>query len=345
MRRREFVFALGAPAAACAGLTAFPAFGQTSAQTWTLAASQDRKLRRIGMLLPFAADDAETTYRILAFEEGLSEHGWLKGETIDLLYRSAPQRGQLEADARALVAAGCEVLVAATNLALDAALAATQDLPIIFVHVSDPAATGRLKDLARPGGNFSGFVDFEYSVLQKQAQLVLAVAPHTARMAVLINPDTLGGEIAPALSVAQSAAATLGLEMADATARSIEELDAKLSALGARPGGSLFVPSDVFAASNLKAIVALASKYRVPAIYFGAYFVAGGGLMSYGAEPHDLYRRSAAYVDKCLKGVSAGELPVQFPLRFEMAVNLKAADDLRLTIPANVLAQAEQVFD
>ncbi len=331
MRRRAFL-------AGSAALLALDALGRP-------ARAQAGSLRRIGMLLPFAQDDTETAYRILAFEEGLGAYGWVQGETIDILYRSAPQRDRLQAYARELVEAGCEVLVAATNTSLDALLAQTQTLPIIFVHVGDPVATGRLKDMARPGGNFTGFVNFEYSMLQKQVQLIMAVAPLTRRIAVLMNPDTLGRGVAPTLKAAKAAADKLGLELADATVQGVDKLDEKFAALAAQPGGSLFVVPDVFAASNRKAIVERAARHKIPTMYFGAYFVVDGGLISYGVEPRDLYRRSAAYVDKILKGATVGELPVQFPVRFEMAINLKTADSLGLTIPPTVLAQAEQVID
>lgn len=309
------------------------------------AVAQGRKPRRIGMLLPFAQDDGETPYRILAFEEGLGDYGWVNGETLEILYRSAPQRDKQLAFARELVEARCEVLIAAANTALDALLAATQTLPIIFVHVGDPVATGRLKDLARPGGNFSGFVNFEYSMLQKQVQLMMSVAPQTQRIAVLFNPETLGRGVAPTMAAAMTAADALGLSVMEVKVRDAGELEDAFAALAMEANVSLFVVPDVFAAANRKAIVELAALRKIPTLYFSAYFVEAGGLMSYGVEPRDLYRRSAAYVDKCLRGAVVGDLPVQFPVSFELAVNLKAAENLGLTVPAAILAQAERVYD
>ena len=309
------------------------------------AFAQVGKLRRIGMLLPFAQDDGETPYRILAFEEGLGAFGWVNGETVEILYRSAPQRERQLGLARELVAAECEVIVAAANTALDALLSATQTVPIIFVHVGDPVATGRLKDPARPGGNFSGFVNFEYSMLQKQVQLLMAVAPRTRRIAVLFNPETFGRGVAPTLAAARASADMLGLGLIEAPVHEAGELETVFAALAQEPHLGLFVVPDVFAAVNRKVIVELAAQRRIPAMYFGACFVETGGLISYGVESRDLYRRCAAYVDKCLRGAVVGDLPVQFPVSFELAVNLKAAENLGLTMPAAILAQAERVFD
>ena len=309
------------------------------------AGAQSAKLRRIGVLLPFAEDDTETPYRILAFEEGLAAFGWINNETIEVLYRSATQRDGQRTLARALVAANCEVLLAVTNTALDALVEATQSVPIIFVHVGDPVATGRLTSLARPGGNFSGFVNFEYSMLQKQVQIIMAVAPQTKRIAILFNPQTLARGVEPTMAAARTAADVLGLELEEVKVQDVAGLEPAFAALAATSGVALFVVPDVFAASNRKAIVGLAAGHKIPTLYFGAYFVADGGLISYGVEPRDLYRRSAAYIDKCLHGAKVGDLPVQFPVTFELAVNLKAAENLGLTFPAAILAQAERVYD
>lgn len=329
MRRRSFASALAALLAA---------------GTLPLHA-QARKLRRIGLLFPFASDDSETPYRILAFEEGLGKLGWVRDETIEIMFRTAQSREQLKIYAKEMVDAGCEVLVGATNTALDALIAQTTTIPIVFVQLGDPVATGRLNNLARPGGNFTGFVSFEFSMLQKQVQIILAVAPKTKRIAILLNPDTLGRGVLPTMTAARIAADAMHLELVDATVHGVAELDGVFERLAGAAATSLIVVPDVFSASNRKAIVERATKFQVPTMYFGAYFVADGGLISYGIEPRDLYRRSASYVDKILNGANPGELPVQFPVRFEMAINLKAAENLGLTLPSAILAQAEQVFD
>ena len=318
MRRREFVTLLGSAAVA-----------------WPLAASAQQldRVRQISVLMGVSASDSDARPRIAAFEQTLQDLGWISSRNIRIDYRwPAEEVERLQKLAKDVVASGSEIVVA-TGTAWVAAVLRVTTTPIVFVLVSDPVENGFVASLSQPGGNVTGFSDLVGSIGGKWLQTLRELAPRLNRAA---------GHGSNFLQSFEGAARSFGLTPIAGPVRSAADIDVAISALGYEPGGGLVVMSDQFLTVHRELIVTLAAKHHVPAIYPFRYFVTNGGLMSYGVSTVDLYRRSASYVDRILRGEKPGELPVQGPTRFELAINLTAAEALG---PPVLLATADEVIE
>jgi ABC-type uncharacterized transport system substrate-binding protein len=330
MRRREFVILLGGGAAAA----------------WPLAAraQQSNRLRVVGVLLAMAPDDPEAQLRIKAFEAGLQELGWTEGRNLRLEYRWAGgDAALLRKQATELVGLAPD-LILATSTPVLAALRQEKTLPIVFVQVTDPIGGGFVPNLARPGGSLTGFTSFEFTIGSKWLEALKHVAPAVTRVALIFNPDT-----APFAHLfwqpVETAAPAFDVEPMQAPVRDVGEIDHTIAAFARNANGGLMVLPDVSTTNHRDLIIALAARHRLPAVYPYRYFATSGGLMSYGSDLADIYRRAASYVDRILKGAVPGDLPVQAPAKFEFVINLKTANALGLTVPPRWLGRADEVIE
>jgi putative ABC transport system substrate-binding protein len=329
MRRREFVILLGGSAAAA----------------WPLAAhaQQSNRLRVVGVLLAMAPDDPEAQLRVKAFEAGLRELGWTEGRNLRLEYRwAAGDAALLRKQATELVGLAPD-LILATSTPVLAALRQENPLPIVFVQVTDPIGSGFVPNLARPGGSLTGFTSFEFTIGSKWLEALKHAAPAVTRVALIFNPDT-----APFAHMfwqpVEDAAPSFDVEPMQAPVRDVGEIERTVAAF-ARQNGGLMVLPDVSTTNHRDLIIALAARHRLPAVYPYRYFATSGGLMSYGSDLADVYRRAASYVDRILKGAVPGDLPVQAPAKFEFVINLKTANALGLTVPPLWLGRADEVIE
>jgi putative ABC transport system substrate-binding protein len=330
MRRRDFITLLGGAAAG-----------------WPLAAQAQQlgRMRRIGVLMGRPAGDAEGQKQAAALRRGLEELGWVSPRNIEIDTRwQTDDPGQRQAFARELVELKPDILVVNTTPALVAAEQATATIPIVFVAVADPVEQGFVSGLARPGGRVTGFAAEEPSMGGKWVELLRTVAPSVRRITVIFNPSS--APFAPMfLPPMQPAGPSPSLELVVAQVLSESEVERAITTAGSRPsGGVIFLP-DSFLNSRPEMIVALVAKRNLPAIYPIPSFPRSGGLIAYGIERADIFHRAAAYVDRILRGEKPGDLPVQFPTKFELVVNLKTAKALGLTIPRGVLALADEVIE
>jgi putative ABC transport system substrate-binding protein len=330
MRRREFITLLGGSAAA-----------------WPLAsrAQQPDRMRRIGVLSALAETDSEAQVWDAAFRKRLVELGWIDGRSIHIDYRwGAGSVERMQLFAKELVRLNPDVIVTISTPATAALQTETHTIPIVFAWVSDPVGSGFVSSLANPGGNITGFINIEASVVGKWLSLLREIAPQVSRVGFLFNPQT-----APFaryyLDTFQSAASALSLEAIDAPVHSTEEVETFMTKLGREPGAGLVVMSDVSMTVYRKTIYSLAERYRLPTVYPYRYFAAEGGLMSYGINVPDLLRGAASYVDRIFRGEKPNELAVQQPTKFELVINLKTAKTLGLTIPQTLLATADEVIE
>jgi putative tryptophan/tyrosine transport system substrate-binding protein len=328
MRRREFMMLIGGVAA------------------WPLAAraQQSERKRRVGVLMGLAADDAEAQDRIAAFEQGLQQSGWTNGRDLQIDYR----RGAGDTDstrryADELVALAPDVILASGGTVIGALLQATGTVPIVFTQTPDPVAAGFVASLARPGGNATGFTTSEYGTSGKWLELLKEIAPGVTRAAVLRDP-TIPSGIGQFASI-QSVAPSFGVELSPLDVRDASEIERDVTAFARGPNRGLIVTSSGLAAVHRQLIIKLAARYRLPAIYSYRYFATSGGLISYGPDPIDQYRRAAGYVGRILNGEKAADLPVQAPTKYELAINLKTAKALGLTVPPTLLARADEVIE
>jgi ABC-type uncharacterized transport system substrate-binding protein len=329
LKRREFITLLGGAAA-----------------TWPLAAQaqQRERMRRIGALMPLAADDAIAQARNAAFLQGLQQSGWTVGQNIQIEYRWSGGNDELTRRyAAELAALAPEVILASGSAAVGPLLQATRTVPIVFAIVPDPVGAGFVDSLARPGGNATGFLSFDYSIGGKWLELLKEVAPNVLRAAVLRDPAITAG--IGLWGAVLTAAPSLGLEVIPVNMRDPGEIERALTAFARSPNGGLIVTGSPLAGVHRNVIVTLAILHKLPAVYFERFFVAAGGLISYGPDLLDQYRRAAAYVDRILKGEKAADLPVQAPTKYELVVNLETAKNLGLEIPTPVLARADEVIE
>ena len=328
MRRRDFVAALGVAAAA-----------------WPLVAQaqQPERIRRIGVLAPNAPDDAEAQTRFAALRQGLRRFGWIEGRNLQIDARwGAGDAGAIGRAATELAALAPDVIVASGRAAA-AILQATRTVPIVFVSVPDPVGSGLVESLAQPGGNATGFIMFEYGLSAKWLELLKEIAPSVTRAAVLRDPAIVAG--IGQFAVIQSAAPSVGVDVSAINMRDGAEIERAVTAFARRPNGGLILAASALAAIHRDLVVSLAARYKLPAVYITRYFVAGGGLVSYGPDFVDQYRRAAEYVDRILKGEKPADLPVQAPTQYELVINLKTAKALGLDIPTTVLASADEVIE
>ena len=309
--------------------------------------AETSRTRRIGMLLGLAEADPEMAPRITAFRQGLEELGWSEERNLHIDYRwTSGASGRMQVLAKELVALQPDVLIASSSPTAAALLRETRTTPIVFVTAADPIGDGFVASLARPGGSATGFTNNIASMAGKWVELLKEVAPHVTRIAVMFNPDTApGGAGSYFLGPLETAAGAMKMKSAATPVRDVAGIDQALASIGREPGGGLIVMPDNFTAVYRAPLIAAAARNRVPAVYPFRYFATDGGLVGYGADLHDLYRRTATYVDRILKGTSPGDLPVQAPAKFELVVNLRAAKALNLTVPRILLARADEVIE
>ena len=330
LKRREFITLLG---------------GATAA--WPLAAPAQQRdhMRRIGVLMASAGDDSESQARMAAFLQGLHQLGWTDGRNERIDTRWATTNAEdLRRHAGELAALAPDVLVAATGSATVAPLLqATRSVPIVFVQVIDPVGAGFVASLARPGGNATGFTIYEYGLSGKWLELLKEITPRLARAAVLRDPSIASG--IGQFAAAQAVAPSLGLELSPVDARDAGEIERAVTAIARHSSGGLIVTASPVATRHRELIITLAARHRLPATYPYRYYAADGGLISYGPDSLEQYRRAASYVDRILKGEKPADLPVQAPTKYELVINLKTATALGLDIPATVLARADEMIE
>jgi putative tryptophan/tyrosine transport system substrate-binding protein len=309
-----------------------------------LATAQTPSPRRIGAMMFLAQDHPEAQQRTDALRRRLEELGWIEGGNLHIDYRwVAPDLAGAEAMAAELLAAHPDVVISTGTAATRSLLKASQTIPVVFVLVVDPVVDGIVPNLAHPGGNVTGFSSFDASMGGKWLQVLKQCAPGVSRVAALANPDMLPAEIFQ--HAIEPAAQPLALDVVFSPVRSLADIDKVVSAFAQQPNGGLVVLPDAFTVPNGQAILEAATRNKLPAVYPYRFFANSGGLVSYGIDVPDLFRRSAEYVDRILRGTKAGDLPVQNPTKFELVVNLKTAKALGITVPASLLASADDVIE
>jgi putative tryptophan/tyrosine transport system substrate-binding protein len=317
-----------------------------AAAAWPLAAraQQPASMRRIAILTPFSANDAEGNARLTAFAQGLAQSGWTVGQNVRIDYRWGDGKADtMRKYAAELVALGPDVILASSSAAVAPLLEATRTIPIVFAGIADPVAAGYVENLARPGGNATGFAVYEYSISGKWLEVLKEVAPRVARAAVLRPSDIAAGP--GQFGTIQALAPSLGVELRPVNVRDATEIERALTEFAQGSDGGMIVFGSPGATIHRSLIIALAAKYRLPAVYNSRFFAAAGGLISYGPDFLDQHRRAADYVDRVLKGEKPADLPVQAPTKYELVINLNAAKALGLTVPDNLLARADEVIE
>jgi putative ABC transport system substrate-binding protein len=316
------------------------------AAAWPLAAraQQPERMRHIGIFLSGAADDSEFQARHSAFLKALQELGWSVGRNV----RTDTRWGTGDADlvrkyAVELVALTPDVILASGGSLVGALRQATRTVPIVFVQVSDPVGGGFVESMARPGGNATGFTQFEYGISAKWLELLKQIAPHLTRVAVLRDPAIPAG--IGQLGAIQAAAPSLGVELRPIDVRDADEIERAITTFARGSNGGLIVTTSALAIGHRDLIITLATRHRLPAVSPYRLFVSGGGLISYGPDTIDPHRRAASYVDRILKGEKPADLPVQAPTKYEMIINLKTAKALGLTVPQTLLVAADEVIE
>jgi putative ABC transport system substrate-binding protein len=327
VKRRTFITLLGSATA-----------------TWPLAAraQQGERTRRVGVLMNLAADDPEGQTRIVAFAQGLQQSGWTDGRNIRIDTRwAAGDADRFYRYAEELLALAPDVILASATPSVQALQQATRTVPIVFANVGDPVGMGLVESLARPGGNATGFTAFEYGFGAKWLELLKEIAPHLTRVAVL-RDLTIG----PAqLSAIQALAPSLGVDLSPVGVRDAGEIERTIAAFARSSNAGMIVTASTSAVIHRHLIVMLAARHRLPAVYSFRYYVTAGGLISYGVNSTDPFRRAANYVDRILKGEKPADLPVQAPTKYELVINLKTAKALDIEMPASVLARADEVIE
>jgi ABC-type uncharacterized transport system substrate-binding protein len=329
MRRRDFFTMLGGAAAA-----------------WPLAAraQQGERMRRISVLMNLSADDPEGQARIAAFHQGLQEWGWTLGRNARIDVRwGAVDAYNSRRYAAELVALMPDVILAAASAAMGALQQTTHTVPIVFATIIDPVGAGFVESLAHPGGNVTGFMQFEYSLSGKWLELLKEIAPGVTRAAVLRDPAVGSGT--GQYAIIQAVAQSLGVELRPMDVRDPGEIERAIVAFARVPNGGLIIVGAPSAVVHRNLIITLAARHRLPAVYPVPYFARTGGLISYGPDSIDPYRRAAGYVDRILKGEKPADLPVQAPTKYELVINLKTAKALGLDMPPSLLARADEVIE
>jgi putative tryptophan/tyrosine transport system substrate-binding protein len=327
--RRDFITLLGGAAAA-----------------WPLAAraQQRERMRLIGVLLPATADDVEFQVRIAAFHQGLQQSGWTIGRNVRIDTRWATtDAAEIRRHAAELAALAPDVILAPAATTVGPLLQATRTVPVVFPTIVDPVGAGFVDSLARPGGNATGFAVYEYSISGKWLEVLKEVAPRVARAAVLRPSDIAAGP--GQFGTIQALAPSLGVELRPVNVRDATEIERALTEFAQGSDGGMIVFGSPGATIHRSLIIALAARYRLPAVYNSRFFAAAGGLISYGPDFLDQHRRAADYVDRVLKGEKPADLPVQAPTKYELVINLNAAKALGLTVPDNLLARADEVIE
>jgi putative ABC transport system substrate-binding protein len=327
MKRRAFIAALG-------GAAAWPIVAR---------AQQPERMRRIGVLMNQVANDPVGQTRLATFVQGLQKAGWVDGRNARIDTRwGAGDADYLRKYAAELVALGPDVILATTSLAVMPLQQLSRTVPIVFASVIDPVGSGLIKSLSRPGGNATGFMQFEYSLSGKWLQLLKEIAPGVTRAAVLRDPTVAAGI---GQFAAIQAVGPIGIELSAIDLRDADEIERAVATFARDTNGGLIVTVSQFGMNHPDVVTDLAVRHKLPAVYPFRYFVSAGGLMSYGSDLLDEYRRAADYVDRILKGEKPADLPVQAPTKYELAINLKTAKALGLEVPQSLLARADEVIE
>jgi putative tryptophan/tyrosine transport system substrate-binding protein len=328
-KRREFITLLGGAAA-----------------TWPLAArgQESVRARRVGVLMALAAESPDAQADLAAFLQGLRQLGWTDGRNLRIDIRwGAGNANNIRKGATELAAFGPDAIYAAGGSSVGPLLQATRTVPIVFAMVPDPVGSGFVASLGRPGGNATGFMQFEYSLTGKWLELLKQVAPGVTRAAVLWDPSIPAG--IGQFAVIQSVAPSLGVEVSPVNVRDRAEIERAVAAFARSSNGGLIMTSSPLANVQRALIIALAARHKLPAVYAARVHVDSGGLISYGPNATDQYRRAASYVDRILKGEKPADLPVQAPTKYELVINLKTAQALGLTVPQSLLSIADEVIE
>jgi putative ABC transport system substrate-binding protein len=329
MKRREFITLLGGAAAA-----------------WPLAAGaqQGDRVRRIGVLRPGDENDPEGKLRYSAFTQALADLGWTDGRNVRMDLRwFGDDANRMRALAQELVGLRPDIIVTGGAAATAAVQRETRTIPVVFAGVGDPVASGIVARLDRPSGNVTGFANLEATLGGKWLELLSEIAPGLKRAAVMFNPET--APVSAFMPSLEAAARSLKVVPIVAPVDSDVEIETAIIALGREPGGGLVVIGDVFTLAHRSSIISASARYNVPAVYYLSDFARNGGLLSYGADMVDIFRRAATYVDRILRGEKPGDLPVQFPVRYEMVLNLKTAKALGLGVPPSIRLLADEVIE
>jgi ABC-type uncharacterized transport system substrate-binding protein len=328
MRRREFIGLVG-------GAAAWPMLSR---------AQETERMRRVGALIGGAETDPEFQARVVAFRQNLEKLGWSEGKNIRIDYRfTAASRERTESFAKELVALQPEVIFASSTLPAAALHRESRTIPIVFGIVGDPIGLGFVVSLSRPGGNMTGFTSSEPSISGKWLGMLKEVAPHVSRAAFIANPATMSYD--QMLRAAQIEAPSLEIELVPIRVATAADIEREVQAFGVESNGGLVVPNDLTMAVHRDVIVSLAARHRLPAVYGERAMVVAGGLLSYSTDLVDLYRQSALYVDRILRGAKPPELPVQAPIKYTTVLNLKTAKSLGLTVPPGLLVAADEVIE
>ena len=328
MRRREFLGALG------------------GAITWPLAgrAQQPERMRYIGVLMTLAADDTRAQGFVAAFVDGLQKFGWADGRNARVETRWAGgDAKEIRRHANELAALAPDVILATGAVSMGPLLEASRSVPIVFVIVPDPVGAGFVASLARPGGNATGFLMFEYAIGAKWLELLKEMAPRITRVVVLRDPANPAGT--GQWGAIQSVAPSFGVELAPVNVRDPGEMERAVADFAHKPNGGLIVTASALAAAHRHLIIALAARHKLPAAYYEYNFAAAGGLFSYGPDFADQYRAAAGYVDRILRGENVADLPVQAPSKYALTLNLKTAKALGIAVPQTLLARADEVIE
>jgi putative tryptophan/tyrosine transport system substrate-binding protein len=330
MKRREFISLIGGAAVAASGP----------------ARAQQHHVRHIGMLMGYAQNEPDTQARMTAFGEAFEQLGWKDGGNVAITYRfGVGEIDRVRSYAKELVDLNPDVIVCETTPTLKAVADQTSTIPIVFVSVTDPVSGGFVADLARPGGNITGFTNFEATMGGKWIELLKKIVPSSKRVGVIFNPDTAPGGGGFFLKSVAASAPALQVEVVPFPVHSNDEIESAVRGLGGEPGGGLIVMLDVSMAVHRAAIIAQATTSRVPTVFPWRFGAADGGLVSYGVDVTDLHRRAAAYVDRILKGTKPADLPVQQPTKFELVINLKAAKALGIEVSQMLQATADEIIE
>jgi putative tryptophan/tyrosine transport system substrate-binding protein len=327
VRRREFITLLGGAAA-----------------SWPLAARAQQPKRHIGVLMSSAADNPEGQARLAAFVEGLQQLGWTDGRNVQIDIRWPAGDADRGRSAEELVALAPDVILASASANVAALQRVTRSVPIVFANVIDPVGAGFVASLARPGGNATGFLAFEYSLSGKWLELLKQIAPSLTRSAVLRDPAIAAG-IGMFAAIQALAPPSFGVELTTIDVRDPGEMERAITAFAREQNGGLIVTPSQSAVTHRNLIISLAMRYRLPNVYAFRYYPVSGGLASYGPDPIDQFKRAAAYVDRILNGDKPADLPVQTPTKYALVINLKTAKALGITVTQAVLARADEVIE
>jgi putative ABC transport system substrate-binding protein len=318
-------------------------FGSAAAAPLAARAQQDSRIRRVGVLVPFSADDEEGQRRIAAFLKELQQFGWVKGRNIQIMDRWGAADAERIRSSMVELLGVADVILSQGSSITSALQQATKTVPVVFVNVADPVGAGFVDNLSRPGGNITGFMNFEYGMSSKWLELLKEIVPRMSRVGVLRDPTIASGS--GQLGAIQSVAAGLGIELYPINVRDPTEIERGITGFVRSTDDGLIVTASPLAAVHRKLIVMLARRHTVPAIYWDRTCVHDGGLISYGADLTDQFRRAAEYINRILKGEKPADLPTQAPSKYELAINLKTAKALGITLPPTLLARADEVIE